>query len=493
MAQKKITGDQVAVNLTDLQDVDVSGAVDGEVLKRVAGEWASAPEGGAAAPSTEIVFGNATNDGVTSSDMLTFDPATGAFYVNQTSAPLPNGEAYIYSGSNNASEGQAGLELQNPGATGSAGVFMFAGDGEWGGAMEIAAGSGTTSDGGSVSIFSGDGAGSGEILIRTGIADDGNSGSIFLRVQNGSDAGGMVQLQAGNSSGGPGGQIDILAGNSDNNPGIDEGGSIFITAGNTLSATTGVGGDVVIKAGRNLITPANSGSVTLNTGNVDRLSIDEAGAFLVGADAGASGEVLTSQGVGAPPVWAPAGGGGGGVEMNVYYLSGGNGFFSGFVNNWSTVSQRDESPTTLWGNFDSYTGSFECLEGGIYEIVTECNIYGDAGAPSYVWPDGYSAYGVDMPVDTPALMDMPQTKAHTRYSPEASFPNLNGNFGLSQLSPPAGEAGTRVMFTERYIVRSAVGGLVYPRLFAAHYNSSGSAMSCSMTISFMRVGDYSPE
>lgn len=208
----------------------------------------------------------------------------------------------------------------------------------------------------------------------------------------------------------------------------------------------------------------------------------------VDVSSAADGEVLTR--VSGQWEAAPAGGG---VEMNVYRLTGGSGNFSGtIINNFTTVSQRDESPTTLWGNWDSYAGSFQCLVSGVYEIVIECHLSGSSGAPAYVWPEELTAYGVDMPYDYPASMDMPTTKSHTRYSPPGSHPNLNGNFGLSQLSAPAGESGTKVTFTERYIVRSDVGGLVYPRLFAASYNNASAGVSCSMTISFMKISDYSP-
>jgi hypothetical protein len=183
-------------------------------------------------------------------------------------------------------------------------VFLFAGDGEFGGAMEIAAGSGSTSGGGSFYIYSGDGSDSGEILIRTGIADAGVGGGIFLRCQSSRDAGGLIQLDAGNASEGPGGDIEILAGLSNNNPGADNGGTIYITAGNTISGSTGQGGDVLVTAGRNLIDPQYSGAISFTTENVERLRIDNTGAFFVAGSAGLAAQKLSSAGPGVPAVWA---------------------------------------------------------------------------------------------------------------------------------------------------------------------------------------------
>ena len=225
---------------------------------------------------------------------------------------------------------------------------------------------------------------------------------------------------------------------------------------------------------------------------VNTLGINSSGAVLVNASAGTSGQVLTSTGSGSPAVWStPASGG---LEMNVYLLNNGTGSFGGsLVGNWSSVQKMDECLVTTWGNFDSYAGSFECLVQGVYEIVVECRIIGDNGSPAFTWPDELTSYGVDLLADVPATNTTPQTKLHTRYSPPGVYPNLSGNTGLSiASSAEAALAATTSSFTERFIVRSTVTGKVHPKLFAFSYNSSGASATFSMSISFMKISDYTP-
>ena len=71
MAQKKITGDQVLVNLNDLADVDIPSVNDGDVLTRVAGEWAAAAPSSGAAPLYEEI----TTDGIANSFTTTIPVA----------------------------------------------------------------------------------------------------------------------------------------------------------------------------------------------------------------------------------------------------------------------------------------------------------------------------------------------------------------------------------------------------------------------------------
>jgi hypothetical protein len=224
---------------------------------------------------------------------------------------------------------------------------------------------------------------------------------------------------------------------------------------------------------------------------VNTLGINSSGAVLVNASAGTTGQVLTSAGSGSPAVWStPAGGG---LEMNVFVMTGGSGSFNGsLINNYTAVHQRDESPTLLWQP-DPYGGAYTCMVKGVYEIVVECNIVGDNGSPAFTWPDQLTSYGVDLLADVPATNTTPQTKLHTRYSPPGTYPNLSGNTGLSLASSAeAALAATTSSFTERFIVSSNVTGVVYPKMFAFSYASSLPTVSCSMSISFMKISDYTP-
>jgi hypothetical protein len=229
--------------------------------------------------------------------------------------------------------------------------------------------------------------------------------------------------------------------------------------------------------------------IVVDSLDAEKTILHSDGSITVSGSTGSSGDVLTSDGFGLPVYWAPAGGGAG-LEMNVYLLNNGTGTFGGsLISNWSSVQQRDECPTTTWGNFDSYAGSFECLVNGVYEIVVECRIIGDDGSSR--WPDDLSAYGVDLLADYPALNTTPQTKLHTRFSTAGLS---TGNLGLAVgPSAPVNEAASTSSFTERYIVRSLVGGKVYPKLFAYSYSSSGASVTASMSISFMKISDYTPE
>lgn len=85
---------------------------------------------------------------------------------------------------------------------------------------------------------------------------------------------------------GAGGEIDIIGGLA---PGTGTGGIVVISGG---SSTGGVGGAVTIQT-----TPTTSGSLT------NRVQFTALGEWIVNGVSGTAGQVLTSAGAGAPPVW----------------------------------------------------------------------------------------------------------------------------------------------------------------------------------------------
>ena len=118
---------------------------------------------------------------------------------------------------------------------------------------------------------------------------------------NGADVGSSLSIRAG--SGGAGAGL--------------KGGDLTISGGPCGSGSGGttsmVGGDLYLQGGSGGLTSGNfpipGGSIYLrtavsNTGYVERLRIIPAGAWgLGGANYGTSGQVLTSQGSGSPPIW----------------------------------------------------------------------------------------------------------------------------------------------------------------------------------------------
>lgn len=387
--------------------------------------------GGTSAPLNQLVYG--TGPGTSSSPDFTFNSTTGELNVNQTLGySLTPGNVTI-------------------GASSSDGTGNIAG--------------------GDVSIYSGSASGfqtPGKILLETGTSvDNASRAKLLLTRPISSNHASSIEMYAarGNTSA--------------------DGGYVSIRGGRAGGDIGTLGGVVEIYAGDGYLSGAG-GSIRFSTQVGLVLEILNTGDLQVGGSSGTSGQVLTSSGVGVPPVWSsPAGGG---LEMNVFLLNNGSGSFDGsLIGNWSSVQQRDENATLTWSP-DPYGAAFTCQVNGVYEIVVECRIIGNDGSSR--WPDDLSAYGVDLLADSPALNTTPRTKLHTRYSTAGLS---TGNLGL-QVGPasPVNEAANTSSFTERYIVRSDPGGIVYPRLFAYSYNSTGASASFSMSISFMKISAYTP-
>ena len=205
-------------------------------------------------PQHQMLLGIGTN-GVNSSPNAIFNATTGQFGINQAATPLNTaGTVVISSAFNNAGWGNAVISLLPNDFKGGS-VFLNGGSSD------------TNEDGG-------------DILLNGGTS-------------NAQGTGGSIYLYGGFSQDARGGDVVISGGSP------------------SPVAPLGAGGNVVISGGVAVANGADNGEVIVRTSTVDRLKISRAGEWQLGAgaDAGASGYVLTSNGVGSPVTWEPAGAG----------------------------------------------------------------------------------------------------------------------------------------------------------------------------------------
>lgn len=104
----------------------------------------------------------------------------------------------------------------------------------------------------------------------------------------------VIYGQTGGSPGGHGGDISILGGDGVS---TSDGGDLYVRGGN--APDSGTGGNVIIEAGSS--DSGNFGSVTIGGNIVNIETLDE---LQINSSAGTSGQVLTSQGTGSPPIWS---------------------------------------------------------------------------------------------------------------------------------------------------------------------------------------------
>lgn len=116
-----------------------------------------------------------------------------------------------------------------------------------------------------------------------------------------SGAGGSVQMQGGVPTSGAGGLVLITGGNA---AGINQnGGSVSISQG--VRTGTGVDGAVTLNGfGGSRVQLTTLGAVQIETSAVQRLTFSTTGEWNIGGSVGAAGQLITSAGAGAPPVWA---------------------------------------------------------------------------------------------------------------------------------------------------------------------------------------------
>jgi hypothetical protein len=302
-------------SLDSLSDVGTAGAVSGNVLTFNGSTWAPAASSGGlpAGPTTSLQFNNAGVFGGSSkllwtdaSNRLTIGTATAS-----ASITMPTGNQATTTGnlsivgSRNDGNGNGGDVLIFPGiafGSGNNGTITLSG--------QNAQGSGVS---GSIRLeaggVNGGGTGGGTISITTGTTVSTtpggmNSGTILIQsgaVGNNVGTAGLVTVAGG----------DAISGNT------GTGGSVLVRGGNAgSSVTTGVGGNVDIRAGLGSPTAGTGGHIKFSTGplntTVERMRIDKDGALSFGGGSaqtpsgtGSSGQVLTSNGA-APPTWQAA-------------------------------------------------------------------------------------------------------------------------------------------------------------------------------------------
>lgn len=133
------------------------------------------------------------------------------------------------------------------------------------------------------------------------------NGSTILSV-GASDSGFAIIANPATSNGAYGSNLTLQSGPSGANvAGVGGGSGVLTLAGGDGNASSGSGGDVVIRGG---VGPAFAGNIYFRTGNsqTERLRFTATGAWgLSGANYGTSGQVLTSNGSGSSPTWTTLG------------------------------------------------------------------------------------------------------------------------------------------------------------------------------------------
>lgn len=148
---------------------------------------------------------------------------------------------------------------------------------------------GSAASGGELRLYGGDASGTtapgGNVVIRGGAGKSAQPGGT-VTIQGGFGEGGLAQ--------GDGGQVILSGGYADQTSGNGDGGAVTIRGGLRGANTSAVGGPIIFQT---------SNSQT----QVERFRILSDGAWSVGTagnNVGSSGQVLTSQGAGAAPIWA---------------------------------------------------------------------------------------------------------------------------------------------------------------------------------------------
>lgn len=207
------------------------------------------------------------------------------------------GSAFMTGGAGTTGGGTARVNGGScSGATCTAGTVQLTG-GAAIGASTAAVGGGLTLGGGGVLGIGTGGAAS--VTGGSGGSTSGNGGDLTL-------GGGLV-------TSGTAGSLHIQTAGTDRITVAPTGAITHVTASSFsagLSTTNAAVTGSTVPANGIYLPGTNTFGIATNTTN--RFSIDASGTWLLAAAPGSSGQVLTSQGPAAAPIWAPGGGGGGG-------------------------------------------------------------------------------------------------------------------------------------------------------------------------------------
>jgi len=112
-------------------------------------------------------------------------------------------------------------------------------------------------------------------------------------LQQNDNPGSTFTVRAGDSSGGgSGGTLVVRAGHGTTNTGGQNGGNVTIIAGSSVAGSKGY------------VSVTTGGTTVGGGGGTERLRIDQNGTWTLNGAAGTTGQVLTSQGSSAAPIWA---------------------------------------------------------------------------------------------------------------------------------------------------------------------------------------------
>lgn len=236
----------------------------------------------------------------------------------------------------------------------------------------------------------------------------------------------------------------------------------FDSTTDTLSIGTTGSAQVTSQSGQPLILQSDAGTYTLGIGALGDLSVN--------GDPGTSGQVLTSAGANVPPVWATP------VTTSTVYsvnLEETAALFNGSVNNfWATVT---EVVTASYCHWDSYTGSIQFDEDGIYKISIIAVVKATDGVG--FWPELVATYG--------SAVSTSLTATNTRHSTYVEpYPVNFQSIQDFSSAPPQDSA----MWTDSYVFTALTGDFQAPGVYAASYLSQLVNATVSAFVTVEKLG-----
>jgi hypothetical protein len=217
-----------------------------------------------------------------------------------------------------------------------------------------------------------------------------------------------------------------------------------------------------------------NGEILLQTSSTDRLIIDGSGAFIIDERTGVAGEVLTSQGPGLTPVWAPVSGGGGGTSAPIalYHLNAST-IFGSTTNAWTAVKVFESAvaPVTL----DFYGTSFSTVEDGTYKIT----VSGFAIPTGGSWQNADTAFGTKLIAANAGISAIIVGEDVTLHNK----PVLPASGNSAYLSTP----DSRITWTDTYYLQAAALESFSIYAYTAAYMASGDPLDFRLTVEIQMI------